>query len=134
MMEFRKARLRTPQDWEQFQSATISRRDDGWVKEGPLKPKRGKRSEEVDQIRRAFVAAHERLADAVDKTIGFDGKSVKKVHVDTIRDELRSRGFLETKQKTGGLTATARSHWRRAKTSLLDSGKWVEKDGLIWRV
>ena len=32
-----------------------------------------------------------------------------------------------------GLSATGRSHWRRAKLSLLDSGRWFEKDGLIWK-
>jgi hypothetical protein len=81
------------------------------------------------------VAAYERLADGVEKKPGLNGKPVLKVEVDKLRDELKSRGFLERNPKTGdGLTTTGRTHWRRAKTRLLDSGRFIEKDGLIWRV
>jgi hypothetical protein len=134
-MEFRKARLRTPQNWEQFQSATIRLTEDGWIDDGPIpKSKTGRRPEEVDQVRRAFVAAYHRLADSVEKTPGFDGKPVIKVEIAKVRDELKSRGALERNDKGGdGLSATGRTHFRRAKMSLLDSGGWVEKDGLIWK-
>jgi hypothetical protein len=57
-----------------------------------------------------------------------------KVPVDKIRDELKDRGLLETDEK-GNLTATARSHFQRAKTGLVKTkgGKLVEEKGLIWR-
>jgi hypothetical protein len=61
-MEFRKARLRTPQNWEQYKSATICRADNGWTEEGPLsKPKSGKTSEDVAK------------GPSGNSRIGFDG-------------------------------------------------------------
>jgi hypothetical protein len=62
---------------------------------------------------------------------GFDGKPVIKVEIAKLRDELKTRGALERKDKGGdGLSATGRTHFRRTNMSLLDSGGWVEKDGL----
>ena len=127
----RKARLRTPKNWEQFKSATIRCGDDRWADEGPL-TKPSKTSDHVALVMRAFADAYERLADAVDKTPGFDGKPVKKIGVDKLRDELKSRGFLETTE-TGGLNELGRKHFQRVKTRLLDSNRWIEKDDLIWR-
>jgi hypothetical protein len=131
-MEFRKARLRTPQNWQQFQSIAIRRGDDGFIIEGPFS-KTSKASEEVEQVRREIVAAYDRLADAKAKSPGFDGKSVLKVGVGELRDEVKSRGVLEKDEK-GVLTTTGRSHFRRAKLALLASQRWMEKDDLIWRV
>jgi hypothetical protein len=130
-MEFRKARLRTPKNWQQFQSATIRCSDDGWTDEGPL-TKPSKTSDSVTLVMRAFAAAHERLADAADKTPGFDGRPVLKIEIAKIRDELKSRGFLD-KNEADALTDLGRQHFQRAKARLLGSGLWIEKDGLIWR-
>jgi hypothetical protein len=54
--------------------------------------------------------------------------------VDNVRDELKNRGLLETDEK-GNLTATARSHFQRAKAGLVKTkgGKLIEEKGLIWR-
>ena len=87
-------------------------------------------------LRDEFVAAYDRLADGAPKSLGLDDRSsVLKVPVDKVRDELKSRGLLETDEK-GNLTATARSHFQRIKAGLVKTkgGKFVEEKGFIWRV
>jgi hypothetical protein len=92
----------------------------------------GKRSSEVEQIARAILAAYDRLADAVEASSGFDGKLVRKVQSDAVREEVKSRGFLD-KTEGGGVTSTSRSHYNRAKTNLLARGTLTEKNDLMWR-
>lgn len=130
-IEFRKARLRTPENAAEFAPRLIRFADGEWIAEGaaPAKPAR---QTEVDAIRTAITNAYDRLAEGVTPAAGFDGASVRKVNVDVLRDEVKSRGFLDTKD-TGGLTPTSRSHFHRAKTELISKGRLVESDNLIWR-
>jgi hypothetical protein len=82
-----------------------------------------------------FIAAYDRLADGVPKSLGLDLRSsVLKVRVEAFRDELKNRGLLETDGK-GNLTATGRSHFQRAKAELVKTkgGRLVEEKGFIWR-
>ncbi len=68
-MEFRKARLRTPETMEQFKPCTIYRGEDGWTSDAVKgKPKTGRKSDDVAKVKRAIADAYERLADSVDKT------------------------------------------------------------------
>jgi hypothetical protein len=97
------------------------------------KPGKGRRSDDVEKVKRALMDAYERLADAVEKTPGFDGQPVLKVKIRAIRDEVRSRGFLETNE-TGGLTQIARTHFRRAKTDLFASRRYIEANGMFWKL
>jgi hypothetical protein len=128
LFEFVKARLRTPKTAAQFLPIVIH--PGHWEFEGAAKSA-GKRNE-AEAVADAFLKALDRLADGITKAPGFDGKLVSKVKVDGIRDELKKRGFLE-KNETGGLTDTGRSHFRRAKTLLLSTGKILENEDLIWR-
>lgn len=88
---------------------------------------------ELDITMREFGNAYARLADSVAESAGLDGAPVRKVRADAIRDEMKSRGFLEASEE-GPLTSTGRSNFRRAKGQLLSSGKFVEKDSLIWKI
>jgi hypothetical protein len=97
------------------------------------KPAGSRRSDDVAKVRRALAGAYERLADAVEKTPGFDGKPVLKVPVDKLRDEVKSRGFLET-DDDGALTNGARKHFQRAKTDLIAAKRFLEADGMFWRL
>jgi hypothetical protein len=65
---------------------------------------------------------------------GSNGAPVRKLPIEKLREELKSRGFLKAND-TGGLTATARKHFHRAKTALLSGPKprLVESEGLIWK-
>jgi KaiC/GvpD/RAD55 family RecA-like ATPase len=82
-------------------------------------------------LRHEYLAAYDRLADGVTET-HVNGKSVRKVADDAIRDELRDRGFLD-KDESGKITSTARSQLRRTKTELLGKTVIIERKGLIWR-
>lgn len=57
---------------------------------------------------------------------------VRKVKVDAVRDELKSRGFLPIDDK-GNIEAFGRKMLFRAREELLKSSKLVEKEGMIWR-
>jgi AAA domain len=97
------------------------------------KPVRGRKTDDGEKVKRAVEDAYERLADAVEKTPGFNGQTVRKVPVEKIRDEVKSRGFLDCKD-TGGLTGAARTLFYRAKTDLIASGRYIEATGLFWRL
>jgi hypothetical protein len=128
LFEFVKARLRTPKTAAQFLPIVIHPGD--WEFEGASKSA-GKRSE-AEAVAVALLNALDRLADGITKSPGFDGAPVSKVKVDAIRGELKKRGFLEKNEKDN-LTSTGKSHFRRAKTSLMDAGKIIEDEGLVWR-
>jgi AAA domain len=133
-MEFRKARLRTPQNHEQFGARTLSRGPDGWWFDAMSgKPMDGRKSAEVIKLKRAIVDAYSRLSDDMPLTTGFAGQQVRKVAADKLRDEVKRRGFLDLKE-TGGMTSPSRLLYHRAKTDLIASGRFVENDELFWRV
>lgn len=96
-------------------------------------PETGKRPNEAVILRHEFLAAYDRLADAAPASHGFNGKSVRKVLVNAIRDELRDRGFLDMNDATQEITSTARSRLSRAKNELLSKKTLVESKRLIWR-
>ena len=132
-LEFQKARLRTPQNHEQFKAVTLSRGLDGWSFDAMGgKPMDGRRSAEVIKIKRAIVDAYARLTDGVAPTTGFAGQQVRKVAIEALRNEVKKRGWLDTKE-SGGLTGASRNMFMRAKTDLIVSGKFVENDNHFWR-
>jgi AAA domain len=96
-------------------------------------PAKGGRSDEVESIKLALIDAYGRLADAVCPLPGVDGVPVRKVSIDKLRDEVRSRGMLET-DDAGALTSNGRSHFRRAKTDLITAKRFIESEKLFWRL
>jgi hypothetical protein len=95
---------------------------------------RGAAKSEIDVLKIAMLDAYDRLADGVPTTVGFDGASVRKVPVEKLRDELKTRGLLEVND-SGVITATARKQFQRAKVSLLAGSKprLLEGERLIWK-
>jgi hypothetical protein len=88
---------------------------------------------DIEMIKRAIVDAYGRLTDRVEPSPGFDGALVRKVPVDKLRGEIKSRGFLET-DDDDKLTSTARSNFRRAKTDLIAAKRFIEADKQFWRL
>jgi hypothetical protein len=130
-LEFTKAREKTPKNFKQFATRTVRSTQDGFAWEAAEKGKRVGGKTLIEIIRRAYVEAYHRLADNVAPSQGFDGRPVRKVSVNDIRDELVRRGFLERHGKE--LPSTERSNLRRAKAELLKAGAgFYEEDGLLW--
>jgi AAA domain len=85
-------------------------------------------------LKHQYLETYDRLADGVEKTTGLDGKPVIKVLTDVIRDELKSRGFLDKNDTPrGGLTRCSTTALSKAKRALLTEGTLVELDDLVWR-
>jgi hypothetical protein len=120
------------QDGDPITSCIIEEVQDGAAKIAASGAK-GKRSDDAAKLNRAIAAAYERLASEVEKTAGLDGQPVKKIEIDKLRDEVKSRGFLDTKD-TGGVTGAARMLFLRTKTDMIASGRYIENDGLFWKL
>jgi hypothetical protein len=73
------------------------------------------------------------FGDGVQRSPGFDGNPVCKVSTAAIRDELRRRGFLDVNDK-GSIEGVSRTHFSRAKRTLLTRGKFAEDSEQIWRL
>src|SRR5277367_995507 len=131
-LEFRKARLRTPATASQFVSQIIRCGEGGWTTENAPKPNNQKQASPVAIIRSAYLATYDRLTDSTLPSAGFDGASVRKVAVEAIGNELRTRGFLQV-DDAGNIVPTSRTHLWRVKADLLSKKVLIEADGFIWR-
>jgi hypothetical protein len=133
MADFTKARLRTPANREQFKSLSLTRGPEGWTaEEATVSRKATGKGSQAAHVRNAVLDAYDVLSDGIATTPGFNGKPVRKVRVNAIRDQVKSRGFLETADN-GSLTNTARSVFARTKAALLGEQRLVEEGGFIWR-
>ena len=132
LMEFKKARLRKPETREQFEPKKIVCNADGWAIVGDATKRRGPKSDESASLKRQILAAYERLADGADTMPGLNGKPVKKVPVERLRDEVRNRGFLAAADD-GNITVAGRKAFQRAKEALLTDSTLIEKGLLIWK-
>ena len=133
-MEFRKARLRTPEMREQFEARKITCGPDGWIiiGNGVSKPRDG-RSQEIVTVRHALVDAYNRLSNGISLSPGFDGQPVRKVAVEAIREEVKSRGLLQVNE-LGGLTNSGRSAFHRAKADMITAKSHIESKGFLWKL
>jgi hypothetical protein len=137
-IEFKKNRLKTPSTAEQFASLKISYTPGGWAVVGEIigeRQKTGSLSPETLAIKHGIVDAYGRLADNVQPSHGLDGKPVRKVSLDTIREDLKRRDLLDLDEETGHLTSSGKSEWRRARLALTDTAKThILLDGLFWKI
>jgi len=137
LMEFKKARLRTPKTREQFEPLKIACNDGGWTIIGSGTKAKGdgeKPASKRESMRREFCSAYHQLANDVEPTRGLDGKPVSKVKVEAIRDLLKKRGHLDV-DDDGALTPKGRTAFKDAKASLIGTGKdqsFIQDGDLIW--
>ena len=125
----------------ELRDATIGTGDDGepiiagyvavTSSDGVGQPAKKPRSE-LAIVLKAYRDAYARLADGVETSPGFDGAPVRKVKADAIRDDMKSRGFLDV-DDNGNITTASRQRLRRAKDEMLTTGGFVEADGMVWR-
>jgi hypothetical protein len=119
-------------DGDPITSCIIEPVGDDPVKAAARKRGKGKRNDDIAKIKRAMMDAYHRLVDGTTTTLGLDGKPVRKLEITKLRDELKSRGFLEVDDK-GALTAVSRAHFRRAKVDLIDGKSFIENAGFFWK-
>jgi hypothetical protein len=133
LMEFKKARLRTPDTRAQFEPLKITCGTGGWEIVGGLDKRRGPAGDRGAARARAFMEAYDRLACDVLNSAGFNGKPVKKVALEAIRKEMRSRGALGDSTPGVMMTSGEYKAFDRAKEANTESKRLIEADGLVWR-
>ena len=133
LMEFKKARLRTPDTRAQFEPLKITCGAEGWETVGGVDKRRGPKGDRGDARGRAFLDAYDRLAYNAPNSAGFNGKPVKKVALDAIRKEMRSRGALGDSTPGVMMTSGEYKAFDRAKEANTDGKKLIEADGFVWR-
>lgn len=96
----------------------------------PHGPTDGKVNVQNDLVYR-FKEAYHRLADSAGQSAGFDGKPVRKVSVDSIREELKRRGWLDVDEKNSILEKDRKAFGRAREANLRDHN-FVQDNGFIW--
>ncbi|MFZ0605662.1 MAG: AAA family ATPase [Roseiarcus sp.] len=71
------------------------------VKAAPNGAPKGAAKSEIEVLKTALLEAYDRLADSVPTRLGLNGASVRKVSVERLRDELKTRGLLEVEYPSG---------------------------------
>src|SRR5271165_1792433 len=131
-LEFKKARLRTPKNRDQFESRLIRCDADGWTVAGSVARAKREQSGEMGTIAGAILSAYDALAAAEPHSIGPDGGLLVKIDADRLRGEVKSRGYLDVDEK-GHILTSARKMYGRAKAYLLTKGRLIEHNGEVWK-
>jgi hypothetical protein len=120
------------EDGDPVTSCVVREATDASAQAASRKPAKARRSDEVEKVKRAIVDAYGRSAVDAPWTPGFDGQRVKKVKLDSLRNEVKSRGFLDVDDK-GAIIASSRKHFLRAKTDLIEEKRYIESNGMFWK-
>ena len=127
LLQFTKARLRTPKTAGLFKPQLIRRAENGWTTEaasvgGP---------ETIGQRKLAWLKdVYLELADGVAASLGHDGAPVRKVDIDAIRHRMIERGYLTTEE--GKLPGRERTAFQRAKEALIRAGMFASDGDTLW--
>jgi hypothetical protein len=79
------------------------------------------------------LEAYDRLACDAPSGTGFNGKLVKKVALDAIRKEMRSRYALGDSTPGVKMTSAEYKAFDKAKEANTESKRIIEVDGFVWR-
>jgi AAA domain len=80
-----------------------------------------------------FIDALVLEADDVPSALGYNGKLVRKVRIDAVRERMKRRHWLDVDDEGKVLTATGRGDFLRAKRELEGRGEVVVEGELVWR-
>jgi hypothetical protein len=131
-MRFKKHRLKTAANADQYQEWKINFGPQGWRAVGdPLRDDKRTRRSGATILTHAFCNAYDELADAAPSAGRVNGYNILKVSIDAVREKLKDGGFLDVDDQ-GRIEGKSREALRRIKTALLADGFKQEK-GLIWR-
>ena len=127
LLDFRKARLRTPQTAGLFKTQLIRRDVDGWITEpGTVKAK-----ESAGDRKRAWLMdVYADLAGDVVPTKGHTAALVRKVPIKDIRATMIERGFLALED--GKIPESERTAFRRAREELIRNDGFASDGTSIW--
>jgi hypothetical protein len=96
--------------------------------------KRGRpRNEKRNATVSHFLTAYDLEAEDGQPSIGFNNAPVVKVHIDKIRDRMKTRGWLEKDDK-GHISDNGRKIFRNARDDAEADGKITEENDLVWRI
>jgi AAA domain len=127
LLEFRKARLRTPRTADLFKTQLIRREEDGWATE----PGTFKAKESAGDRKRAWLlGVYGDLAGDVVPTPGYTPALVRKVLIKDIRTTMIKRGFLALED--GKIPESERTAFRRAREELIRNEGFASDGTSIW--
>ena len=93
-----------------------------------------RRESQIGLLRLAFVKAYHDLAGGLESSPGLDGKPVRKVKVDDIRDHLKEGGWLECDDDEN-IKHTAVTRFGAVRKELIATGsgqQFAQRGKLIW--
>jgi hypothetical protein len=130
LLEFTKARLRTPQTVGLFKPQLIRRLEYGWTTEAATI---SGSKESVGARKRAWLQdAYRDLSDDVPLATGHNAAPVRKVSIENIRQTMIKRGHLEAED--GKLPASERKAFQRAREELIRSGLFAADADHLWSI
>jgi hypothetical protein len=129
LLEFKKARLRTPRTAGLFKPQLIQRREHGWTSQpANVTPKEGI----IERKRIWLVDAYNTLAGDVPLTQDHNGRPVRKVPIAAIRETMVKRGHLE--KEDGKLPPRERTNFQRAREGLIVSNQFAADEAHVWSI
>lgn len=130
LLQFTKARLRTPKTAGLFSPQLIRRTEQGWTTEAATV---GGPKETIGQRKQAWLKViYSELADGVQATPGYNGVPVRKAAIDAIRYGMIGRGYLTVED--GKLPGRERTAFQRAKEALIRAALFASDGETLWSI
>ena len=139
VLNFTKARLRTPDNIEQFNPVQCALNENGWSFE-QHKPEGTRKGNERERYRPHIVTAYDNLAvglkgQGLGDGRGHNGSPVTAVSKKAIRDWMISHSLIPAREDGSmSLDSTTKKQVQRAQDDLISAGKFAGDRDNIWRV
>jgi len=130
VLEFTKARLRTPQTFGLFKPQLIRRTEAGWTSEAATVS--GAKQTDGERKKGWLKDVYVELADGIERSPGYNGAPVRKVCIDAIRNRMVKRGYLDFED--GKIPGRERTAFSRARQELIASALFAADDNHMWSI